>query len=132
MTEPSTDSGLTWVNGTLFWLISILSGFKVPNFKLTQKILMSMFYKLILQLFTLMNIKIRYRVPCGATRKSCFSSQHWSINQYATPPLPLRHWNQYSPQDIEILSQCPAGSVLTHGKVPLESWFATFLVMVSQ
>ena len=37
------------------------------------------------------------------------------------------------PQHIEILGWCPVGSILPHGeKVPLLSWLATVLVMVSQ
>ena len=37
------------------------------------------------------------------------------------------------PRDFEILGWCPAGPVLSHGeKVPLQPWFATLLVMVSQ
>ena len=71
-----------WVNWTLFWLISILSIFKVPNFKLIWKILMSVSYKLILQWVTLGSLKMRYRVSCGPARVSCFLPQHWFISQY--------------------------------------------------
>ena len=37
---------------------------------------------MILQWVTLKSIKMRYKVPCGAARVSCFSPQPWPINQY--------------------------------------------------
>ena len=52
------------------------------QFQADLEILRSTFYKLILQWVTLVSIKMKYWVTCGAARVSWFSLQHWPVNQH--------------------------------------------------
>ena len=85
MTQSKCAGGL-WQSLVVEWDIVLTNINNKRNqsawFQANVEMIKSAFHKLILQWVTFVSIEIRYRVTCRAATMSCFSLQHWPINQY--------------------------------------------------